>query len=428
MTGEKPSKIFYGWWILAACSLIGLLSSSSRFSFTMFFPYLLADLGWTRATLGFGLTLHMWIYGLAAVAFGFLVDRYGPRLLMVIGGAIVALGLFLTSKMTTPLQFYIYYGVILAVGVASTLAVPNIATARKWFIKKGGLAVALIVAGTTLGVSLMSLIVPDMVHAFGWRGSWLYIGLVIGVAIMALSWFFVRKDPESMGLYPDGAEPRSENAAAEKNAQIQAVPGNEDWTVKEAFKTRSYWLLLIGNAFFIIPVMGFMGHVAAWGMDIAKISGVPETNAIGFIKISVFLLGISSVLGSLIGGPLSDKFGKKSLLILGFILQICLNFYAMTVDKLTTMIVFSVLAGAVGGTIVPLWAPYLGDIFGRKSLAALFGIVVFFVGIVGGAGPVLFGWIFDKSGSYSWAFIFACVCYLISMVLILFIRKEEKPA
>ena len=87
---EKNTGIFYGWWVVSACSVIALLSASSRFSFTMFFPYLISDLGWTRATLGFGLTLHMWVYGLGAAATGFFVDRHGPRVLMIVGGFILS--------------------------------------------------------------------------------------------------------------------------------------------------------------------------------------------------------------------------------------------------------------------------------------------------------------------------------------------------
>ena len=89
-------------------------------------------------------------------------------------------------------------------------------------------------------------------------------------------------------------------------------------------------------------------------------------------------------------------------------------------------IFFSLLGGTVGGVIVPLWVPYIGDIFGRASLASLFGLMVFSVGILGGTGPVIFGWIFDMMGSYSWAFAFAGLCYLTSMILVIFIRKEKR--
>ncbi|MFO7965528.1 MAG: MFS transporter [Desulfobacterales bacterium] len=423
MSQEKHrKKIFYGWWVVAGCSMIALLSASSRFSFTMFLPYLIEDLGWTRATLGFGLTLHMWIYGIGAFASGFIVDRYGPRVLMIVGGFIIMVSLVLTSRMNEPLQFYIFYGVILAIGVSATLVVPNASTARKWFVRKGGLAVALIIVGMTLGISIISLIIPDLIDAFGWRKSWFYIGLIMGAVIMGISWIVVRKDPESMGLYPDGEQG---SRRVSESADVSPIDETE-WTVREAVRTRSYWLLLFANSVFIIPVMGFMGHVAAWGFDIAKAANVPEVSATGMVKLSIFLLGIASITGALIGGPLSDKYGRKPVLVTGFILQIFLIVYAVNVDRMSGIVIFSLSAGIVGGILTPLWAPYVGDIFGRVSLASLFGMIVFAVGIIGGTGPFLFGWIFDLTGSYFWAFIFSGCCYLVAMILIIFIRKEEK--
>ena len=83
---NKDSKIFYGWWVVLACSFIGLLSSSARLTFTMFLPTIENDLGWTRGALGFGLTLHMWIYAVIAIVVGFVVDRYGARIAMTLGG------------------------------------------------------------------------------------------------------------------------------------------------------------------------------------------------------------------------------------------------------------------------------------------------------------------------------------------------------
>jgi sugar phosphate permease len=126
---ETRSGIFYGWWVIMACCVIAILSSAGRYSFTMFFPTLLDDLGWTRTMLGFGLTLHMWVYAITAIVAGILVDRYGARLIMVGGGVFILLGLVLTSKMSTVWEFYLYYGVILALGVATTLSVPAQATA-----------------------------------------------------------------------------------------------------------------------------------------------------------------------------------------------------------------------------------------------------------------------------------------------------------
>ncbi|MDY6844336.1 MAG: MFS transporter, partial [Thermodesulfobacteriota bacterium] len=166
---EKHSGIFFGWWVVIACAIIGLFAGSSRFSFTMFLPTLLEDLGWTRAMLGFGFTLHMWTYAVVAILVGILVDRYGARLVMTGGGLFLLLGLVLTSTMTAIWQFYLYYGIILGIGVSSTLAVPGIGTARKWFTRKAGLAVAVAAGGGGLGLALMAFVAPSLISAYGWR-------------------------------------------------------------------------------------------------------------------------------------------------------------------------------------------------------------------------------------------------------------------
>ncbi len=422
----KRTGIFYGWRVIIACAVIATFSSSSRFSFTMFLPYLLDDLGWSRAMLGFGLTLHMWIYALGAIATGFIVDKYGPRFIMAAGGIFILFGLVLTSKMTTPMQFYLYYGVILALGVSATLVVPNQSTARKWFVKRAGLATAIPTIGTILGLAVMSLIAPDLINAFGWRNSWLYLGLIMGSLVLLIAVIVIRKDPESMGLYPDGDLAPPINQVAAGIDQGTSVIEDVSWTIGEAFKTRSFWCLVCANICFVFPLMGFMGHIAAWATDIARAANMSPEESIGLIKMSVFFMGIMSIVGSIIGGPLSDKIGRKPVIIGSFVLNALIVFYAIYVKSLTGVLIFGLLAGTFSGLSLPLWSAYMGDIFGRASLATLYGFFIFAGGIIGGSGPVVFGWIFDNFGSYFWAFVLSFVCYTFIICLVLPIRKERK--
>jgi len=122
--------MFYGWWIVIACSSIGVLSSASRFSFTMFFPTLLDDLHWSRAQLAFVFTVSWWVSSITALVVGVIVDRYGPRLVMAVGGLLTLIGLILTSYMSNIWEFYIYFGVILAVGGGFAHGVPSSSTTR----------------------------------------------------------------------------------------------------------------------------------------------------------------------------------------------------------------------------------------------------------------------------------------------------------
>jgi MFS family permease len=423
----KKQKFFYGWWVVMACSVVGLLSGSSRFSFTMFFPTLIDDLGWTRASLGFGLTLHMWVYAFTVIAAGYFVDKYGARVIMCLGGMIILLGLAFTSTMTHLWQFYIYYGVVLAVGVALTLAVPILGTVRKWFIKKAGIALALTHIGAGLGGVLMAVLIPGMIAGFGWRKSWLYLGLVLGTAIIAMAGIVIRKNPESMGLLPDGETTLTQEEPAASTSSSEAAQSVEEiWTVKDAMKTRSFWCFIVGGSISAIPAIGITGHIANWGMDIAKALDVPAADAMGYIKLSVSLSAVFSMVGAMFGGPLSDRFGRKSLILTGVGCNAAVFLFAAGIDSLFWYVTSASLMGFFGGLVGPAWGAYLGDIFGRYALATIFSFIIFSIGIVGGTGSVIFGWIRDSNHSYAWAWILSSICTAATFLLYTMTRKEVK--
>jgi MFS family permease len=421
---ETRSGIFYGWWVIIACALIAVLASTGRYSFTMFLPVLLDDLGWTRAMLGFGLTLHMWVYSIMAIIAGILVDRYGARVIMAVGGMCILLGLVLTSTMAALWEFYLYYGVILALGVAMTLSVPAQATARKWFTKRAGLAIAFASGGISIGIGVVALVAPALIGTYGWRRGWIYLGISIGIAIVLLAGIIIRKDPESMGLLPDGGSAQSGTIPVEGQNPSPVI--EEVWTLREALGTRSYWCILFGYGLVGINYVGIIGHIAAWGADIAKASQIPLEEGMYLIKMSVFLLALVSVIGGFIGGPLSDRIGRKPVFSISLFLAASMSLYAMVVNSLTEVLIVGVLSGLFMGLSVPLWSAYLGDIFGRASLATLFGLLTFTLGILGGSGSVIFGWIFDLTGSYKWAWFLAAVTTFIIIFLILLTREEKK--
>jgi MFS family permease len=422
----KKSNIFYGWWIVFSCSVIALISGSSRFSFTMFFPTLIDDLGWTRAMLGFGLTLHMWVYAVTVIFSGYIVDKYGARVIMCIGGVIIIIGLALASTMTKVWHFYLYYGVILAIGVALSFMVPILGTIRKWFIKKAGLALALTNVGGGLGGALMAVIIPTMILAFGWRNAWLYLGFILGAIIIILAAIFIRKDPESMGLLPDGTAKIDPKEITGESQQAQSGDIEEIWTVREAMKTRSFWCLLIAGCVSAIPGIGITGHIAAWGVDIAKTGGITAIEAMGHIKLAVSLSAIAVIVGGMIGGPLSDRIGRKLIICLGLGADSVLFLFVAQIDTLMWVVISAILMGFFGGFIGPAAGAYLGDIFGRYALATIFSLMVFAIGIVGGAGSVIFGWIYDINGSYDWAWIISSVLMAITLILYSLTRKEVK--
>jgi len=427
---ENRPAIFYGWRIVAACSLIGLLASSARFSFTIYLPVLLDDLGWTRATLGFGFTLGYWVSAVTSLAVGLVVDRYGARVVMTLGGAVILAGLVFASTMSSVWEFYLYYGVILSIGLSLAHGVPSSSTVRKWFTRRAGLAVSLATVGGGLGLGLIAYLAPGLISAYGWRASWQFLGLGLGVSIAVIAALFIRKDPESMGLTPDG-DLISPAAGRPLNKEPYPASGREEfWTVREAVKTRSYWCLVIGHALITLPMMSGLTHMAAWGLDIGDITGVPVNEAMKSIKFSIFITAICAVIAASIGGALSDKAGRKLIFCVSFILYAASLFYAVMVStlfpSLTGVIILGVTGGAFYGLGMTLWAAYVGDIFGRASLGTLFGLLSFIGGVTGGIGPSIYGWIRDITDSYALAWSFGGICSLLAMLIVMFIKPETK--
>jgi len=423
-------KIFYGWWVVIACCVLGVLSSSSRFSFTLFFPTLLEELNWSRATLSFGFTVSWWVSSTMALFVGIIVDKYGPRWVMTAGGFLTLIGLVLTSRMSNIFEFYVYYGIVLAVGGSLAHGVPATSTARKWFHRRAGLAVSISSVGGGMGLGFIALVAPLLIKVLGWRGSWFYLGLTLGASIMLIAAVVIRKDPESMGQYPDGAKMPAGDEAYDENPIISSSIGLEDWTVREAFKTRSYWFLVAGHALITIPLMGALTHMATWGVDIIHALSIPVAVGMSTVQFSIFSSAMAAVLGALIGGPLSDRVGRKPVFTASFILYGAALLYGAFVTavapSLYGVVLFNTSAGLFYGLGMSLWTVYVGDIFGRASLATLYGFLFFIGGIIGGGGAVIYGLIYDMTGSYAPAFVFGAVCSLAALILTGLTGMEKK--
>ena len=235
-TSRQP-RIYYGWYIVAACFTIGLLTNVARTSFTMWFPHLMTGLeGATRTNLGFGTTLHSWFASFMALAAGLLLDRYGPRAMMTIGGILTIVGLGMSARVQSLWGFYFWFGIVLAIAGAATHGIPTHITGRKWFTRRAGLAVAISSIGGTLGIAVIAFLGPPMIKALGWRSAWLWLGVITGAPTIFLAWLVIRKDPESMGLRPDGDPSLTLGEIAQPDTPEVTVEEEESWTVLEAMK------------------------------------------------------------------------------------------------------------------------------------------------------------------------------------------------
>lgn len=404
----RHQRIFYGWWIVIALFGVGMVGSMVRYSLTAFFPFISSELGWSRSLIGSGQTLTVFIYALLVPFAGRMTDRVGGRKTIFIGGLVNLCGWLLLSMMKSLWQLYLYYGLITAVAVSMNHYVPIQATARKWFIKRAGLVGGILIAAFAVGTSIFIPLLTWMANSFGWRITSIICGTAFGPFILLLSLVVIRDTPESRGLSPDG-EDLIRAFSDRKEVTV------ENWSVKEALRTSQFWLLFIAFSLPGIPLNGLLAHLVMWGVDLGS------SKAAAGIFITVLTLPMA--IAAPVGGWLGDRYGKRRIIAIGCLCALFIMLWAWQgVHTPKQLILFGIMVGISLNLPLGLFTPYLGDLFGRANVGSLFGILTLGWGVIGGTGALLWGIIFDKSGSYNFACLVSTVCYAIAVAAVTLVR------
>jgi MFS family permease len=403
----KKQPLFYGWRIVVGLFAIGTVAILGRFNLAAFMPFIMDELGWTLETMSLAQSIAIWLYALFALLAGIMVDRIGSRKTFLIGGAVTVLGWLLLSIVQSPWQLYLYYGVLLSLAVGLTHYVPLMATIRKWFRKRAGVVGGITGSAWAVGSSLFLPVMTVMAASLGWRHTSWILGISFGALIILCVLFIMRDTPESVGLRPDGeVYPAANNPGASVEVS---------WNVKRALKTPQFLSLFIAYSMYNIGFNGLMAHVVIWGIELGR----PE--AIAGIFFTAFT--VPWVLGSIVGGWLGDKYGKTLMMQIGLIIAIAAMIYGwLGAHSQMGLMVFTIVAGLGTGLQVPLYAPLLGDLFGRACVGSLFGILTFGYGLIGGWGPLIWATLREATGYYNAAALVSAVCYAIAVVAILLIR------
>jgi MFS family permease len=406
----KKQRIFYGWRVVAGLFVIDAVASLGRYNLAAFLPFIMAELGWSRETISLAQSLAIWLYALFVVLSGALVDRIGSRRTFLIGGAVTILGWVLFSLVQTPWQMYMYYGVLLALGVAMTHYVPVMATTRKWFRKRAGVVAGITGCAWAVGNAVFVPVMTGLADSHGWRHTSLILGICFGAIIMLSALFIIRDTPESLGLRPDGegTPPVSDNTAAVETS----------WDVKRAVKTRQFLLLFAAYSVYNIGLNGLVAHVVTWGTEL----GCPQATA-GIFSTAY---AVPWVLGSIAGGWLGDKYGKSRVMPVGLIVAtIAMLYGGLAVHSQAGLMVLAIGVGLGTGLQVPLYVPLLGDFFGRAHVGSLFGILTFGYGLIGGWGPLIWAKLREMTGYYNTAALVSTICYAISVAALLLVRPMK---
>ena len=400
-------RVFYGWWVLAGLFVIGVLGPLARYSITAFFPDLTAELRWTRSEIGTAQSISLWVYSVFSIFTGWMVDHIGGRKTLFVGGLLCLGGWLLLATIGSLWQLYVYYGVFMAIAVSNSHLVPIQSTARKWLVRRSGLAAGIVGSAFAFGTAAFSPLLTNAATTFGWRAVSMVAAFATGVPILLLAYFVVRDTPESIGQRPDGAGAGSGPAVVPDAGQY--------WSVRDALRTHQFWLLFAAYSALGVVYNGLMAHLVIWGVDLGSTAAAAG--------IYVTLLNGPSIIARVGGGWLADRYGKRLIMIIGTTFCVLVMLLAWAgVRSAGSLAVYAVAIGMMVGFAPTTFAPYLGDLYGRRNVGSLFGVLTLGWGLVGGLGPLVWGLIRDGSGSYSQALPVSAGCYALALVTLLLVR------
>ena len=409
----KQSRVFYGWVVVACAFTILGVAYGIQFSFGVFMPEIVKDTGWGRDTLSLPYALYIFLYSALGAVSGRLTDRWGPRLVITTGGCLLGIGVILTSQATALWHMYVFLGIIAASGMSAAY-VPCNATVVRWFIEKRGLALGLTSSGASFGTFLFPPLAAALIAAYGWRSAYLILGL-IGLIVIGLCAAFTVRDPEQMGLHPDGQIPAPPSSFSSTS---QMVVSNNEWTLAEAKRTAPFWLLnLIFTLTWLVVFMP-MVHIVPFAVDL----GIPQFRA----AMTISVIGLAGSVGRLFIGTISDRFGRVATLGLCFVLQ-ALGFLGFTISSgLATLYPAAAIFGLSYGGVTALFPAIIGDFFGRLSVGAIAGFIFAISGAPAAFGPLIAGYLYTITGSYSLAFIFSAALNFVAFALLFLLKKPRR--
>jgi len=419
--GEGRPRFFYGYVVVFGAWLAMFVTGGAQFSFSIFLPSLLEDFGGTRGMLSLGFTLNMVLVPVIGLLGGYLVERIGPARTVVIGAIIGGSGVALVSTVSQIWQFILLYGLLVPAGIGLSYIIVTVSTVRRWFMRKAGGMVALAMSGSGLGIVFLVIAANAMIESWGWRTSYLALGVILLVGAV-MGGLLLKKDPESVGTYPDGVKPTEE----ELKSRADFMARNEKWSVREAFKSSSWWLFIGAQLGSEVALLGFLVHLIVWGsLDL----GIPRGT---MVLIYSYGFVLAAVLGRLFGGFISDwymaRFGisRKPILYLATLGVGLGAFLCLGVGGVSGIVLVSLLLGFCYGSGLAVFPTYLGDLFGVRNVSVLYGAAGLFVGVIGAAGPVFFGFSYDATGSYNLAFMVTGVVCLISALCLVRLNPPRR--
>ena len=423
-TGESPQspsaprRGFYGWRIIMGGTAILFVSSGIGFyGHGAILDPLRAQYGWSKGVISMAVSMYFAIAGAMGMVIGRLIDRYGPKPVLIFGSATIGIGFILLSRVTQLWQFFAVY-MLMAVGWSGTSLVPISTLIANWFFRRRGFAMGLTMTGLSLGGMVMVPFSVYLTSHFGLRTALPILGGIFWLFVIPTAVFVIKQRPSDVGQFPDGERsgPSSEMTSSHRRSFASQM---RVWTRAEAMRTTAFWAIVASFLLALSGQIAFLVH---------QVSFLSETLGAQGAASAVSITAGASIIGRLFLGPLADRLDKRFVAMFCFFVQ-GLAVLALSHFRQTVVLYLGTFAfGLTMGGIVMMQSLLLGECFGMVSFGTISGLAGLFSTAGAASGPMIAGLIFDATHDYRIAFTIFAVASMLAMVTILFARPPEPAA
>jgi MFS family permease len=414
---SPPSpRFYYGWVIVALSFTTTLIGAGIRSSPSVLIHPLESEFGWNRAAIASAISLNLFLFGTAAPISGWLLDRYGPRRVMLGSLSLLVLGVTGTIFMTKLWQLIVLWGVVVGLGAGGASSVLSATVAQRWFVARRGLVLGFLNSASSTGQLIFLPLLMAIIVYSGWRtGSMLLVAACVLMILLLAKW--MKNDPADVGLQPYGSRVSGPDSTQAPQTRAGVKPDPEI-SFSQVIRTPTFWLLC--GSFFICggTANGLVGtHLIPHSID----HGIPEIKAAATIGV----MGGMNFVGTLISGWLTDRVNPRKLLALVYALRGCSLFILPFVTDFSHLFVFAIIYGLDWFATVPPTIALTADTFGKRAIGTIYGWI-FLAHQIGAAlaamgGGVIRVWF----GDYHLAFIIGGFMGLIAAGIALSIPRSQ---
>jgi MFS family permease len=414
----KKPRVFYGYWILAACFVFCTVSSGSALAaFSFILKSLETAMGWNRTEMLAAFTVLLISMALSGPLIGWLAGRYGAKRIIALGALLEAGGLVLLSQLQSLWQYYIGYAIV-GVGVSAASQITTTFIVSQWFSRRRGLAIGIMSTGLSVpGIIYAFLVGVYLIPHFGWSTTYLVLAANVAVLIIPLSLLVIRDRPSDMGLFPDGADGVPSLPVNKFPAAAASGSTSTGLSSKMALVTPAFWLM--AAAFFLLS-----NHL---GIGQTQTPYLEEMGfSVGIAASSFSIISVASVFGMFFYGWLCDKIPVKFVTVIGLCILamgIVIFLNIGTESPVWTVWIYSAVFGFGAGSWIPTMSMLTSTTFGLSSYGAIFGMVSLFQSLGSGAGPFIAGAFYDATGAFRGAYILILALVVLAIPIILAVRR-----